>query len=678
MIESSGVTFTDEYTLDVTSFCQKNVGSSVSFLFSYNPLLSVSKHTIGGVIECENEYIKPIPKITKTEFDTTKDNFTKVGLTEENIIDANRIEITLSEEPLQFTQDEETMSMTAEIMLMIVNGEYWGSSGPQIIILEEALADGSILTKIDESDNKRYTLNLGGFSLSTTMINFAFFHFSGKMEELEPIMTNKESFDTYLKEHFNQTKTSIIRENASSNYNFTENKVYEVEYEQFEHHKPINFSNSCIKELEKGALMYNDTMPELINTSIEVIEIPFNVDNKDIFSTLPSTLKKVTVDFRNKTFDSRGNCNAIIDSKTNTLIKAFGNFTIPNTVQHIADNAFYGCGEIEELIIPDSVITIGNNLFLYGDNPKVKKIVIGKNVKSIGNNSFYYCNGVTEFEIPNNVTEIGYKVVPDNVKKLTIGTERVTSGMVNSNCTDLILKEGVKYIAPSTFKDKTSITSITLPSTLIEIEDSGNYNDGVFEECSGLTEIIIPDSVTTIGSRAFYGCTSLTSVTIPNSVTTIDYNAFASCTSLTSVTIPDSVTTIDGGTFEGCSKLKTVNIGSGINNLAANMFKECYQLNNVIIPENITIIKYQCFYECYSLTTITIPSKITEIDDYAFYYCRNLSEIISSALIAPSLGRSAFSFILDSGVLKYPKGSGYSKWISALPIAWTHEEIDVE
>lgn len=147
---------------------------------------------------------------------------------------------------------------------------------------------------------------------------------------------------------------------------------------------------------------------------------------------------------------------------------------------------------------------------------------------------------------------------------------------------------------------------------------------------------------------------------------------------MTSVTIPDSVTTIDGGTFEGCSKLKTVNIGSGINNLASNMFKDCLQLNNVIIPENITIINYQCFYECYSLTTITIPSKITEINDYAFYYCRNLSEIISSALIAPSLGRYAFSFIHDSGVLKYPKGSDYSKWISALPITWTHEEIDVK
>lgn len=81
MIESSGVTFTDEYTLDVTSFCQKIIGYNVSFLFSYNPLLRESKHTIGGVIECENEYIRPIPKITKTEFDTTKDNFTEVGLT---------------------------------------------------------------------------------------------------------------------------------------------------------------------------------------------------------------------------------------------------------------------------------------------------------------------------------------------------------------------------------------------------------------------------------------------------------------------------------------------------------------------------------------------------------------------------------------------------------------------
>jgi hypothetical protein len=112
---------------------------------------------------------------------------------------------------------------------------------------------------------------------------------------------------------------------------------------------------------------------------------------------------------------------------------------------------------------------------------------------------------------------------------------------------------------------------------------------------SYLTNVIIPDSVTSIGDSAFYNCTSLTSVTIPSSVTSIGDSAFGSCTSLTSVTIPSSVTSIGNFAFQGCTSL-----------------------TSVTIPDSVTIIRVSTCYNCTSLTSVIIPNSVTSIGSFAF------------------------------------------------------------
>ena len=127
-----------------------------------------------------------------------------------------------------------------------------------------------------------------------------------------------------------------------------------------------------------------------------------------------------------------------------------------------------------------------------------------------------------------------------------------------------------------------------------------------FRDCSGLTSVTIPNSVTSIGDKAFSDCTGLTSVTIPNSVTSIGEWAFAGCSSLFSVTIPNSVTFIGKSAFSFCTGLTTITI-----------------------PSSVKSIGESAFYGCISLTSVTIPNSVTSIGDKAFDKCTNITEVVS-------------------------------------------------
>ena len=130
-----------------------------------------------------------------------------------------------------------------------------------------------------------------------------------------------------------------------------------------------------------------------------------------------------------------------------------------------------------------------------------------------------------------------------------------SNSYTNEYSGNVIIPESVTYnektyevigIGNEAFKDCSGLTSVTIPNSVTSI---GNY---AFSGCSGLTSVTIPNSVTSIYNYAFSGCSGLTSVTIPNSVTSIGNYAFQDCSSLTSITIPNSVTTIRGYAFSGC------------------------------------------------------------------------------------------------------------------------------
>ena len=163
-----------------------------------------------------------------------------------------------------------------------------------------------------------------------------------------------------------------------------------------------------------------------------------------------------------------------------------------------------------------------------------------------------------------------------------------------------------------------------------------------FSDCSGLTSLTIPSSVTSIGENAFDGCSGLTSLTIPSSVTSIGEDAFYGCSGLTSLTIPSSVTSIGESAFSDCSGL-----------------------TSLTIPSSVTSIGESAFRGCSGLTSLTIPSSVTSIGWGAFCGCSGLTSIYVYTEKLPNMGSDVFAGCDAKKCTVYvPKGTYDDYWLS--------------
>ena len=420
---------------------------------------------------------------------------------------------------------------------------------------------------------------------------------------------------------------------------------------------------------------------------------------------------------------------------------SFKSITIPNSVTSIGESAFINCTNLTSITIPDSVTKIGMTAFLGCSNltgvtlpnglteinygifeycTSLAKITIPNSVKEIGYAAFGDCSSLTDIVIPNSVENINERAFENcsNITSITMPNSVTSIGDMTfkgcSSLTDIVIPNSVTEIGLHAFDDCESLTSITIPNSVTSI---GSY---AFINCTALTainvasqnknytsengvlfnkdktELIcypggktdnhyeIPNSVTSIGSSAFYGCSKLTSIfisdsvsgkiefrscsnlttidvatnnavfssengvlfdknktalicypsgktennySIPDSVTSIGNSAFSGCTSLTSVTIPNSVTDIGSSAFDDCTSLKTVTIPNGVTYIDYCTFSGCASLTSITIPDSVTRIGGSAFRECISLTNITIPNSVTYIYDDAFSDCTSLISI---------------------------------------------------
>ena len=371
-----------------------------------------------------------------------------------------------------------------------------------------------------------------------------------------------------------------------------------------------------------------------------------------------------------------------------------GAYSVKEGTRIICDNAFSWCRSLSDIVIPDSVSSIGNGAF--NSCSSLSNIVIPESVTSIGGAAFFSCRSLSNIVIPDSVTSIGdwafrhccslsEVVIPDSVTSI--------GDCAFDWCRSLskvVIPDSVTSIGNGAFSGCYSLSDIVIPSSVTSI------GDNAFEWCYSLSDIVIPSSVTSIGDTVFNNCSSLKYISIPKSViclngnpiadwngkleclspnfiyeddvlfnknkskiisfrnqniesyvipscvTSIGDSAFSGCRSLTKIVIPSSVTSIGNSAFSGCRSLSKIVIPASITSIGNSAFGDCSSLLDIVIPDSVTSIGDWVFMDCSSLLKIVIPSSVIRIGDGAFSGCGSLSSIVIPSSVT-SIGDSAFT-----------------------------------
>lgn len=437
--------------------------------------------------------------------------------------------------------------------------------------------------------------------------------------------------------------------------------------------------------------------------SLTSITIPFTVTQIEnrVFGYCPN-LTSISVEALNEIYDSRDNCNAIIETKSNKLIAGCKNTNIPKSVTSIGEFAFYFCLNLTSVAIPNTVTDIGGSAF--NSCSSLTSITIPNSVVTIGALAFYDCSNLTSISIPQSVAKIHRSAFEGTgwYNKQSNGVLYLGDWCLGykgeDEIGDLIIKEGCCKISEWAFLECSGLTSVVMPNSLVSIDlgtfekcydlrkvvignsvievgkqsfmdcsnlkevyfgsSVKNINKSAFDDCTNLSKIVFSNSITSIGDCAFNRCTGLTDVTIPNSVTFIGGSAFHGCTELTSIVIPNSVKEINSWTFSGCSKLSSITIPETVTKIGTEAFSNCVNLAQIKIPDSLTEIGSAAFYGCTSLESIAIPNSVTAINNFTFYGCSNLSEVIIPNSV-DSIGISAFRYCCSLTNIKIPNTLSY-------------------
>ena len=400
-----------------------------------------------------------------------------------------------------------------------------------------------------------------------------------------------------------------------------------------------------------------------------------------------SGLESITVDPENPTYDSRNNCNAIIETNSNELVVGCKNTVIPDGIIALEHGAFADCTDLTSIAIPESV------KYLYGAFrrcPNLVSVNIPENVIYI-NDEFYDCTSLDEIHIPRGVKHVStgaftntpwYKAQPDGLLYLDgvllgcKGSTKPTGKLEIEDGTWMIAKDAfydyggayngitsisfpasLRIICERAFSRCNGLTSITIPEGVIEIGNTQYHYYGggeVFSDCANLSSISLPSTVEEIGKKAFQGTTWYNAQ--PNGLLYLDNwllgykddkpsqnlliregtkgianGAFEYCRELTSLNIPESVIAIGSNAFYYCEALEgELNLPKGLIRMGDNAFCGCKKLTGkIVIPETISIISKGAFAHCERISSLYLPEEIKSIGQQAFYNCNRLTDIIS-------------------------------------------------
>ena len=358
-------------------------------------------------------------------------------------------------------------------------------------------------------------------------------------------------------------------------------------------------------------------------TGLEQVVIPASVTHlPDNPFAGCENLSSISVAAGNTKYDSRDNCNAVIDTENDELIAGCKNTVIPLEITSIGSEAFSGCSVLTSVTLPD-------------------------NLKQIGSRAFYGCKYLTDLYIPEKVNAIGFSAFAgcESLDKINVAAGN-TSYDSRDNCNAIIDTENAELIA--------GCNNSKIP---VDIERICAY---AFFGCRRLKKIEIPASVTYIGTAAFSGCSGLDTIIvatgnteydsrnncnaiiekesntlivgckttkIPSGIEKIGEQAFANCDMLESIEIPDSVEQVEAWAFSGCTGLKQVKLSKNLKYINMNCFSECSSLEDIVIPEGVTQLAPGAFMHCSSLKNVELPSTLEGIYEHAFARCTSLTKL---------------------------------------------------
>ena len=442
--------------------------------------------------------------------------------------------------------------------------------------------------------------------------------------------------------------------------------------------------------------------------SLKYADIPANVSGIGLspFCNCRS-LENINIDEANKWYTTVDG--VLYDKDKTELInypagKKDSSYVIPEGIRTIREKAFYGCLNLCELTIPDSVTEIESGAFecsslisdeygtikyvdgwvvgsghtanvvlkdgtrgiafeAFSCDEIIEKVTMPDTVKYINAYAFENCTNLSEVLLSSsleniesgvffNCMKLADIVIPDSVISITSDAFLNTALLDKQNTP---VKYVGKWVIAAEDRDKIvikdgtkGIASYAFSSctslTDITIPDSvTKIGDYAFSNCNSLTEIKIPNKVKSIGGRVFWFCESLKNVTIPDSVTMIGDMAFVGCKSLTDITIPGSVTMIGDAAFANCTSLTDITIPGSVTMIGDHVFAGCTSLTDITIPGSVTMIGNAAFSSCTSLTDITIPDSVTSIGDSAFYNCPKLINVTIPDSVT-NIGDYAFGF----------------------------------
>ena len=354
---------------------------------------------------------------------------------------------------------------------------------------------------------------------------------------------------------------------------------------------------------------------------------------------------------------------------------------IGDAVTSIPNDAFRGCSKLASVSFGNSIKSIGNYAF---NNCAFTSVTIPNSAESIGDYAFNACPNLISMEIPASVKQIGDDAFLSDIKTLSYNTDAFDPRSIFRSVLETInIGNAVTKVSDGAFNGFDKLTSVSIESdadfskaelyfthdgiryhvlSKNEVEVVSNYIDNTNSYSGNLVilETVGDFAVTGIEDYAFYNCDGLTSIVIPESVKTIGDYAFAYCdniktltyntdalninsiskSNLETVVIGDAITSIPDDAYFDCENLKSVTIGKSVESIGSRAFQNT-GLESVAIPESVTSISSYAFNNCDGLTSVTIPESVETVGDYAFANCDNLSELTYNPATT-TIGENAF------------------------------------